>query len=298
MCSAPEAERRALDMAAWELEVQDDAGAIHDLLGGGPRIFDTGQVLFGLLAAYQASGAARFVAAAQRAAAWLVGAMQPDGSWRRGEGHRGGRAFHARVAWALAELGSETGEERWRAAARRALEWTLAQETHPAWFAHNCLTDDRRPLLHTIVYTARGLFEGARLLGAAGPREAARRTARVLAECVGEGGWLSGRFDPHWRGSVRWACLTGMAQAVVLWSRLYAAEGDELFARRAESVLGFLKRTHDLDSRDPGMRGGMRGSFPIQGAYCPWRLPNWATKFFIDALLFDPRTKRQPRFMG
>ena len=31
--------------------------------------------------------------------------------------------------------------------------------------------------------------------------------------------------------------------------------------------------------------GGIKGSFPVYGRYAPLQYPNWATKFFIDALL-------------
>ena len=36
--------------------------------------------------------------------------------------------------------------------------------------------------------------------------------------------------------------------------------------------------------RSAGIRGGVAGSAPIGGAYIPFAFPNWAAKFFIDAL--------------
>jgi hypothetical protein len=30
-------------------------------------------------------------------------------------------------------------------------------------------------------------------------------------------------------------------------------------------------------------RGGIKGSFPVFGGYCPYQYLNWASKFFIDA---------------
>ena len=45
-----------------------------------------------------------------------------------------------------------------------------------------------------------------------------------------------------------------------------------------------MKRAQDLRHRDPGIRGGIPGSSPIGGDYIQYALPNWAAKFFIDAL--------------
>jgi len=294
----PGARRRALEMAEWELQVQRDDGSIADLARARPCVFDTGQVVFGWLAAFQATGEARFLAAAERAGRWLVEVMDGESVWRREVGSAAGVTFHARVAWALAELAGVTGEEPLREAARRFLDWSLRQEERPGWFGQNCLTDNRQPLLHTIAYTARGQFEAGILLEEPSLVAAATRTARALTARVDRQGRMSGRFDREWRGTVPWACLTGMAQVCVLWSRLYAHSGERIFAEQAERVLGFLERIHDLRSSNPGLRGGVRGSFPINGAYCRYRLPNWATKFFADALIFAPSATVQPTYKG
>jgi hypothetical protein len=37
----------------------------------------------------------------------------------------------------------------------------------------------------------------------------------------------------------------------------------------------------------PEMRGAVKGAFPIYGKYGSYEYPNWACKFFIDALLFE-----------
>ena len=41
----------------------------------------------------------------------------------------------------------------------------------------------------------------------------------------------------------------------------------------------------DLESADPNVRGAIKGSHPIDGEYMAWRYPNWAAKFFMDALM-------------
>ena len=41
----------------------------------------------------------------------------------------------------------------------------------------------------------------------------------------------------------------------------------------------------DINTTDPNIRGGIKGSQPIYGRYSPFSYPNWAAKFFIDAVL-------------
>ena len=44
-------------------------------------------------------------------------------------------------------------------------------------------------------------------------------------------------------------------------------------------------RCQDLATPNPAVRGAIKGSQPIWGRYAPFSYPNWATKFFIDAVL-------------
>ena len=48
-----------------------------------------------------------------------------------------------------------------------------------------------------------------------------------------------------------------------------------------------LKTTQRLDHADVAVRGGIAGSAPIWGDYSRFEYPNWAAKFFADALMMD-----------
>src|SRR5262249_7302058 len=118
--------RRALEMAEWEAELQLESGAVR---GGtvedevSPAVFNTGQVLFGWLAAQQEPGDARFAAGAARAAKWLVESQDADGAWRRGASKfaaANGHVYNARAAWALALHGTRARDAAAVEAARRA----------------------------------------------------------------------------------------------------------------------------------------------------------------------------------
>ncbi len=287
--------RRALEMAEWEAELQLESGAVR---GGtvedevSPAVFNTGQVLFGWIATYEASSDARFARCAARAARWLVESLDEDGAWRRGASRfaaQNGHVYNARAAWALALHGMRAQDAAAVAAARRAADFALVQQRENGWFAENCLDDPEHPLLHTIAYAAQGVLEIGLLLDEPRFVEAARRAARGVATRVAADGALPGRLDAEWRAAATWSCVTGEAQMVLVWDRLDAldakagASGE--FGAAATAVLRHALATQDLDHRDPGIRGGVAGSFPIWGAYGRYEYLNWAAKFLTDALL-------------
>jgi hypothetical protein len=50
-------------------------------------------------------------------------------------------------------------------------------------------------------------------------------------------------------------------------------------------AIELVKRAQPLMHPHSGIRGGIPGSDPIWGDYLTMALPNWAAKYFIDALL-------------
>lgn len=279
--------RRAVQMAEWELDLQLENGAIPALATGEPVVFDTGQVLFGWISAHAETKDRRFMDAAVRAGDWLTHELDENGTWSA-YGNPGTDSIHTynvRVAWALLALARASGEHRYADAAARFIAWALGQEDGHGWFRRNCLNDNDRPLLHTIAYTSQGLLESGLLLGDARCIDAARRTSVTLKERVGVDGRMAGRFDRSWNPAADWCCLTGMAQTAIVWQRLDRLDGTYHYGGVVEKVISFLKGTQDLASSNDGVRGGIKGSFPVNGGYGTYRLLNWAAKFFIDALL-------------
>jgi uncharacterized protein YyaL (SSP411 family) len=294
----PEAMERAVRMADWELEMQLPDGAIPDLVAELPVVFDAGQVLFGFVAMYRHTQDEKYRAGARKAADWLLDHQDDDGVWRAQTDSGGpGRVYNARSAWAVCEYAQLTGESHYEDAMRRFLDWTLTREVATGWYDSNCLTTDTEPLLHTIAYTARGQLEAGLLLGEQKYVDASRRTAEKLCATVDPFGRMPGRYRSDFSGAVKWACLTGMAQTSILWRRHGGIGEDQAFADAAAKVNGYLMRSQDLTSGHPGLRGGIRGSFPVNGAYGRWRVLNWATKFFVDALLIE-RDPSLLRFRG
>ncbi len=96
---------------------------------------------------------------------------------------------------------------------------------------------------------------------------------------------MPGRYRSDWSAAVRWSCLTGQAQMANNWIRLAEVTGDREWLEPVPAVLRFLKRTQSRRSRDPGVRGGIKGAWPVGGGYGAYEVLSWATKFFADALM-------------
>jgi hypothetical protein len=285
-------EARALAMAEWELTVQDPGGGFPGHFVDErhpPVVFNTGQVIFGLLAAWQATGEGRFLDGAARAAAWLGRVQDADGAWRRFDYRDAVHVYNARTAWALAELGTATGERAAVDVAIRHLDWVLTQQDADGWFRHCGFGAADVPFLHTIAYTSQGLLEAGLRLGRADYVTAAERTCRAVAEQVTAGGAIAGAFDRGWRPAARYSCLTGNAQMVVQWFRLYETAREPAYRDVAGRALRWLKSLQDCATPNLNVRGAVKGSHPIWGRYLFGTYPNWAVKFYMDALLMEER---------
>ncbi len=291
----PDLASRAERAARWEVEIQLPSGAVRGGVMGeptSPAVFNTGQVLFGWLAAFAHSGSGVFAGAARRAACFLLAMLDADGLWRRGNSRFAdsqATLYNTRTAWGLAEAGRRLGAPEFTAAAARNLRAVAQLQHDDGWLPDCCLTDRMRPLLHTIAYGIRGLLEGGRVLEDARLVAHAALAAERIAAAVGPDGRLPGRFAAGWSPAAPWSCLTGEAQLANIWLRLFEITGERKWLEPVGPVLRFLKSTQNRTSRDPGLRGGVKGSFPLGAEYGPFQTLNWATKFFADALIRDER---------
>lgn len=297
--------RRMLD---WLVAIQmPDGGFQGGMIGQTPVVsvtFNTGQILMGLAAGVRELGEA-YRPAMDRAARFLVDSLDPDGCWRRHPtpfAQPGEKAYETHVSWGLLEAARASegaARDAYADAALRQVAWALTKQQPNGWFASNDLEDPAAPLTHTIGYVLRGVVEAwryARDVGhpeAAGLLAAARRTADGLLPQVGADGFLPGRLDRDWQGTVRWACLTGSVQIAHSLLLLFQETGEARYRDAAYRLNAYVRRTVLLDA-PPSERGAVKGSFPVSGGYCTYQFPNWATKFSIDA----QRLEQQVRAAG
>lgn len=283
-----EARKRAQDMATWLLKKQFGGGAfpggIDPDSDAEPSVFNTGQILFGLVRAYEETGEERFKSAAIEAAGWLVSVQHPDGYWNKYDYKNETHTYCSRVAWALLEVDRLAESRKYRFAAEDHFDWVVSRQQSNGWFENAGFSEGETPFLHTIAYTIRGLLEGGILLDNQEFISSAQSAANQLCELHMKNGPLKGKYDSDWN-SKDFYCLTGNAQMAVVWLRLSSITGEEKYTRSAISEVEFLKQLQEKREASIDVGGSIKGSHPIWGEYMRIRYPNWAAKFFTDALL-------------
>ena len=286
---------RARRMLDWCVAIQFPEGGFQGgKIDSTPRVpvtFNTGQILLGLAAGVAAYGAA-YEDAMHRAASWLRDTQDADGCWRRHPtpfARAGDKAYETHVAWGLFEADRVAPGQGYGDAGLRQVDWALGKQQPNGWFAANCLDDPALPLSHTIGYALRGVIEAYRFAERAGLLEAAVRTGASIAEATAADGYLPGRLGPDFRSGADYACLTGSAQNAHCLFLLYQLTGERHYLDAARRLNSYVRRTISIDG-PPHVRGGVKGSFPVDGDYGQWAYLNWAAKFCIDANLLELET--------
>jgi uncharacterized protein YyaL (SSP411 family) len=287
---------RAIRMADWESRVQMESGAVQ---GGmidqpaSPAIFNTGQVIFGWLRAFQETRMPTSLNCAIKAGRFLVSQQDDDGAWRKSlsdftmNSRMSSYTYNTRTAWALLELALVTGSEEFQQAAIRNVEFALRQQLDNGWFQSNCLTQPQHPLTHTIAYCIRGIMEIGVILKNEEYLAKAQKAADAVLTKQRPDGSLAGRFNARWEPAVSWRCLTGEAQMAGIWGRLYQITGQSHYLEGMKKTNAALRSVQFLNTDHPGIYGGISGSEPIHGMYGQFEILNWAVKFFLDAQMLE-----------
>ena len=308
-------QRMAESMGDWEIAIQAMNGGVGEPVGeyDRPRIFNTGQVMFGWMALFRVTGEHRYLQAAEKAAHFVICHLDARGRWVDHTFLNAPWSYNVRTAWALLELFALTRQARYRAAAEANVKWVLEQARPNGWFHNNSMSLVKTKAgTHPIAYTLVGLLEIFRMNNASCDyrkilrllKAAADNLVRVYlhrceshAELPFRG--LPARFDARWRSTNQWSCITGNTQIEFFLRRLarYADNPDYLAV--ADALLEDTKTVHLVDEiSDDDLYGGLYGSDPIRGAYNSYAIPNWGVKFFADSLLQRTVPADEQHYLG
>ncbi len=232
--------------ASWLARIQGPDGSFADPNDGLPFVFDTGQVLRGLLATVDMVPAA--AAAARRAAEYLYAKAVDGGKagfdvrYPNTDPH----STHLYVLPPLRQAAAFFDEPRYREIADACLEYYLARPD-----ALQIATQT-----HELGYELEALID-------LGREDKATPVLEQLSALQGADGSLRGS------GSQQAVCTPGLAQIAVCWYKLRDR-------RPADKALVWLER-HQLRC------GGFFGSYGPGANYFPEVVPAWAVKFYLDA---------------
>ena len=285
---------RAEELGSWLISVQSEDGwwasGTHPPRGEPrPSVFNTAQILQGMVALYDASGEDRWLAAAQNACEWLTQSVDRNGLWS----HRDYRAvgvpsYYTYAAWPMLMVAKRTDDGFARNVAQGVLQTILERRRPNGTFAAWGFEEGAKAAYtHTIAYTFQGLIESAKLLEDwetfGQPAEQGLLELAELAQKAD--GRLPGRIDDEWQPAARYVCLTGNAQlAGCLLDLNDVHPAPDLPAAALQLVNAVCDAQH-LRGPLAGIRGAVGGSSPLWGRYMMLRYPNWAAKYHCDILL-------------
>ena len=276
---------RANRVLQWLLRIQNADGSFaNPRYGNQGIVFDTGQVLFGLVRGYELTGDIDLLASARRAAGWLLKVTDVDLRWTRNEHHGTPHVYNTRTAWALLRLNEVEFDPAREAVARSNLEWAVAEQRSNGFFEHCAFKPGEAPFTHTIAYATRGLLESGLLLGERRYLDAAARCADAALRHLRDDGFLPSKITTSGEPDSSSCCLTGNCQFAIVWARLHTLAANPAYRGGMIRALDYVMSTQDIDTDDPNVRGGIQGSQPVWGRYAFMCFPNWATKFFVDAM--------------
>ncbi|MCC5917704.1 MAG: terpene cyclase/mutase family protein [Cryomorphaceae bacterium] len=281
------------DATNWLLEIQHpeggwQSGYVNE--NKPPIVFNTGQVMRGLIHYFTLTRDERLGKSLDAAAQWIVNVQESEGYWAKHNFLGLPRVYDTYVAAPLARWAKIRDREDWVKSAQKNINWVLGKQKQNGWFydADNTVKHNDRPILHTIAYTVDGLIEFFEITGDQRALEAGIRAAEVLAKMTLDNPKLPGRFDGEWKGSEA-TILTGCAQMSIVWGRLIKIQPEmEIWKDAKNQMDAFLIFAQWKSESMPDLQGALTGSFPFWGKYEPFRCPNWAVKYFLDAMMSNP----------
>lgn len=274
----------ALNCAEWLCEVQLPDGAFQSGKSGDklrPSVFNTSQVLFGL-ACYPALPQAR--RALERATDWLMNALEPDGAWRQAAYVPGFvPSYYTRAVWGVLKANIVLQQPEIQENMRCAIHFYAERFQPNGAVADWGFRPGQPAFTHTLAYTLEGFLESALLLNEPGIVQKTVESANHLLAIRQAKERTAGRYDADWRGDYSFLCPVGNAQLSRLFFRLYDLTGVAKYRQAAWDFLNEILDCQVFGGR-PDAFGALPGSRPFWGPYLRFRYPNWAAKFFLDAL--------------
>lgn len=278
----------AQSMGVWLAGIQrPDGGYSGYELGHkeAPDVFDSGMILLGFNALLHKDADTPVANAAKRVAEFLVKALDDDGAFARHVSHNMLHTYNVRSAWALVAYGKLVDNEAATKAGLANVDWTLIQQLDNGFFGNNAFKPTGNSNTHGTAYVLRGLLQIYGLTGRSDILDSVNRGVAPLVALLEQHGWLAAEIGPDWTFRSRHICLTGCAQLAIVLLRLAGLTGKTRYVETAEKLIAQVAVTQNISAKGTRHFGAIAGSYPIFGAYAPLQYPNWATKFFVDALI-------------
>ena len=285
-------ENNIINISDWLLSIQNQdgsfCGGLYPNNKQNKSIFNTAQIIIGLLAASNYFKDDKFLDAAHNAANWLSDNQEDSGDWIKYQYYKEfSPSYYTRVAWPMLEVAKLTNNNIIKDSAIKSLDNILSKVKKNHFIKDAGFKKNNYAFLHTICYTIRGFLESSLILDRSDYWDTAYDLAYYFLRKYEIDHRLGGAYYEDLK-SINWyRCLTGEAQLCIIWLKIFNNNDDIRFVNASSKLLDDICKTQPMHDSLFLKKGGLKGSQPYFGRYIPFRQPNWSTKFFIDAILLE-----------
>lgn len=283
---------KAMLMADWLLSIQNKDGSfisgLYNKRAKKKSIFNSAQIIIGLVNAYKFTNEEKYLNAAINCGQWIVGSQnKQNGMWDKyNYVDNFTPSYFTRVAWPLLMIWEITKDEKLKSGATLTLDAIYKKKLENGFIKDSGFQPSSIIFTHTIAYTIRGFYESAQILNDKKYEDIAVNLSEKFLKKYELNSFMPGAFTESFKGINSFECLTGHAQLAIMWLKIHKRFDDLRYLNASLKILdrvSLLIPSYTFIKR----KGGVPGSYPFWGKYMIFRQPNWATKFFIDAILLE-----------
>ena len=294
------------EMGEWIIDITRDDGGLGEAYGfyrPGPRIFTTAQAIIGLLSLYLASNNRKFLNTAVKMGEFLTQNLNKDGSWNKNFTFlKITTTYKSRVSWILMMLYDVTNEIKFKEASLKSLQYIINNKTKNYW-PESCNFDkSNNALTHLLGYHLVAIVKFAyyeKLEDLNLKKELIDHCSffyKRIQKQLSTANDLKGIINDKFEKVVDYNCLTGSAQ--IMYFALIYEKKNSINKNLISEILYKSLYDKQISNNQKEVNGSISGSFPINGEYMPNMLPAWASKFFIDSLLYRKKERIDYTFLG
>lgn len=274
----------ALEFGEWLLSIQSVGGywnaGQHPSEKEEPSVFNTGQILFGLISLQKETNDSKWLDSLDKATNWLCSTIDKNGNFTSGHYRGFNPTYYSRVAWPILWASTILDNDIYREKAIIVLNSLIQKRNSNGTFSGWGFDENGPAFTHTIAYTLRGFMESSFLLddwqSYGAKTEQALEKFYHLAEL--KNGRLAGQYDEEFLGTESYSCITGNFQIAHCLMRWYEKNDDLRLLNASSKLIEYSVKSQTSS-------GAIPGSKPFWGRYMMFRYPNWSAKFCADALL-------------
>lgn len=276
--SHPQSIEIGIKLSEWLVKIQNEDGSYNSGISlKTPSFFNTGQILFGLVEAYEYSKNAIYLNSVNLAYDWLLNALDHNGICYKGLYTENlYQSYYSRALWPMIKCKLDNLDR-----INQSLQF-LAEAYQKNGLSSFSFYNTPHALTHTIAYGLEGFLESGRLLNNSSLIELTIKTLDQFAEQIQQTKLLGAEYDNQFRNQSNYCCTTGQAQFISLFCKAYQISQNSIYKEIAIKLIKELM-SWQIKSTNKDHNGALYASHPKSGNYFPYQYVNWTHKFYLDA---------------